>query len=78
MSRPKELHFFDRNWRKGCWYSSHFTPAPEHAHAEEATPTYTYDPTARQQMMETLPAASIVLCTNPPTVPTPATGIRGG
>ena len=76
MSRPKEVHFFDRHWTRGLdWYSSQFTPARAHVHAGESTPLYTYDAEARQRMVETLPRASIiVVLRDPPSARTPTTG----
>ena len=68
MSRPKEVHFFDRHWTRGLdWCSSQFTPARAHVHAGESTPLYTYDAEARQRMTETLPRASIIVVLRDPT-----------
>jgi len=67
MSMPRELHFFDRRWRRGLeWYSSHFDPTPEHVHAGESTPLYLYIPLARERMMATLPDAKIVVALRDP------------
>ncbi len=67
MSVPKELHYFDRYWRRGLdWYSSQFTPGPEHLHAGESTPVYLYRPAARRRMMTSLPDAKIVVALRDP------------
>lgn len=67
MSKPKELHFFDRRFRKGLdHYASHFTAGADLAHRGEATPVYMYDPAARRRMAETLPHAKIVVILRDP------------
>ncbi|QZY30224.1 sulfotransferase family protein [Nocardioides coralli] len=67
ISRPKELHFFDRRYRRGLeWYESQFTPRPHHRQVGEATPAYMYDPVARERLGATLPEARIlVILRNP-------------
>lgn len=65
--RPKEVHFFDREFDRGIdWYASHFRPGPEHVHAGEATPVYMYDHQARRRMAETVPDAKIVVILRDP------------
>ena len=67
MSRPKELHFFDRHWERGLdWYASQFTPGPDHQQFGESTPVYMYDAVGRQRMIETLPEARIVVILRDP------------
>ncbi len=61
MSRPKELHFFDRHWDRGLgWYAEQFTPGPRQVHAGESTPIYLYDTTSRQRLIDSLPEARMV------------------
>ncbi len=67
MSRPKELHFFDRHWDRGLdWYTSQFTPGAKHRQFGESTPVYMYDVIGRQRMIETLPDARIVVILRDP------------
>ena len=67
MSKPKELHFFDRRFKKGLGhYASHFVDGADHPHRGEATPVYMYDPEARRRMAETLPDAKIVVILRDP------------
>lgn len=67
MSKPKELHFFDRRHRLGLdYYASHFAGGAGHVHRGEATPVYMYDPDARRRMAETLPDAKIVVILRDP------------
>lgn len=67
MSRPKELHFFDRHFDRGLdWYREQFTMGGTHLHAGEGTPAYLYDPATRARMMETLPEAKIVVILRDP------------
>lgn len=61
MSKPKELHFFDRRYAMGWeWYESHFTPADNHLAWGEATPSYMYFEHSRNRIMQTLPDVRIV------------------
>jgi len=68
MSRPKEIHFFDRHWDRGLdWYEAHFSGRRRrHVHAGESTPTYMYRATSRQRMVETLPDARLVVILRDP------------
>jgi Sulfotransferase domain len=67
VSRPKEIHFFDRKWDKGLdWYFEHFTPTPTQVHAGESTPTYMYDADSRDRMAKTIPDAQIILILRDP------------
>lgn len=62
MARPKEVHFFDRDFEKGLgWYEEKFSSAPEGAVCGEATPAYIYEPTALARMAEVLPEAKLVV-----------------
>jgi hypothetical protein len=73
----KEIHFFDRNLRKGTrWYREHFPSALYRSYATrvlgrrfltgEATAAYLFYPHAPRRMAETVPAARlIVLLRNP-------------
>jgi hypothetical protein len=68
MSKPKELHFFDRHFKRGLdWYEQQFTPGPRHLHYGEGTPTYLYDDRARRRMTATLPDAKLVVILRNPT-----------
>lgn len=67
VSRPKELHFFDRHWDQGLdHYRAQFDPGPEQRVVCEATPIYMYDALARERMAQTLPSAKIVLILRDP------------
>lgn len=67
LSKPKELHFFDRRFDRGLdWYSSHFTPSPRHKQVGEATPAYMFDPDARRRFAEALPGIRIVVILRDP------------
>lgn len=61
MSKPKELHFFDRYYDRGLdWYTSCFEPGMRVAHQGESTPFYMYNPTARHRMLTTLPELKVI------------------
>lgn len=67
MSRPKELHFFDRQRDLGLeWYAQQFNPGPGEVQYGEATPTYMYDDDARTAMCESLPEARFVVILRDP------------
>ena len=67
VSTPKELHFFDRHFKRGPeWYAEQFTPGPEHAIVGEATPMYMADPLYRERMHSTLPDARILIILREP------------
>jgi hypothetical protein len=73
----KEVHFFDRNLRKGTtWYRGHFPSVLFRSYVTtvlrrrfmtgEATPAYIFYPHAPQRILETVPRAKlIVLLRNP-------------
>lgn len=61
MSNPKELHYFDKHLDRGLqWYSSQFSPGPEHVAWGESTPFYLYKDRAREAMVSALPEARFV------------------
>lgn len=67
VSRPKELHFFDRRRDRGLeWYSAQFTPGPEHLAWGESTPRYLYQDVAREEMARSLPDARYVVMLREP------------
>ncbi|MDP3894822.1 sulfotransferase domain-containing protein [Nocardioides sp.] len=67
MSRPKELHFFDRHHQRGLeWYADQFTPKPGETAIGEATPVYLYDAEARHRMDQMLPGARTVVILRDP------------
>ena len=63
VSRPKELHFFDRplRARAASGTPTQFSPRDRHAQIGEATPVYLDDPVARERLIQTLPDAKIVI-----------------
>ena len=68
MSRPKELHYFDRQYAEGLeWYERQFTPREGQIAWGEATPVYMYDPEARSRLSEALPATTVVVTLRDPT-----------
>ena len=69
MSRPKELHFFDRrkNLDRGLeWYAEQFSPGPKQIAWGEASPTYVYEEAARHALTDLLPDAKIVVILRDP------------
>lgn len=67
VSRPKELHFFDRHWAKGLdWYQQNFPAKPRHRAVGEGTPSYLFDPVVRERMHDTLPEARILISLREP------------
>jgi hypothetical protein len=67
VSRPKELHYFDRHYRNGLdWYSAAFQPTSEHRAWGEATPIYMYEPLARRRMCRDLPEVRLVIILRDP------------
>jgi hypothetical protein len=74
MSRPKELHFFSRRWRKGLrWYERHFRdPSPVRG---ESSPSYTFHPVWRnvpERMAAVVPQAKLIYVVGDPIVRTVA------
>ncbi len=62
MSKPKELHYFDRPKDRPLeWYANQFRPQPRHLAWGEGTPVYMYDSTARDRLVETLPDAKLIV-----------------
>jgi len=73
----KDVHFFDRRYRKGLtWYQGHFPMAWEKAYAQqirkrpfltgEASPSYLFHPLAPKRVAETLPHVKLIaLLRNP-------------
>lgn len=67
MSRPKELHFFDRNHQRGLeFYAGQFQPRPHHVAIGEATPVYMYDPSSRERISDLLPEVKLVVILRDP------------
>lgn len=67
VTRPKELHYFDRHFDRGAdWYSEQFTPAAGERVIGEATPIYMTDPVYHQRMHSTLPNARILVILREP------------
>lgn len=67
MSKPKELHFFDRRRAKGLdWYAEQFTPKGRQIAWGEASPTYIYEAVSREAMCEGLPDAGFVVILRDP------------
>ncbi len=73
----KDVHFFDRRYRKGLlWYRGHFPTVWEKAYAQhvlrrpfltgEASPSYLFHPYAPQRVAQTLPHVKLIaLLRNP-------------
>ena len=67
MSQPKEVHFFDVHFAKGCdWYRSHFPGAHSAKAIGEATPEYLYAPEAIPRIAATVPEVKILLMLRDP------------
>lgn len=68
VSRPKELHYFDRLHRRHdlAWYAEQFTPRPRHRAWGEATPSYLYEAAARERLCAELPETRIVVILRDP------------
>lgn len=67
MSRPKEIHFFDRHYEHGMgWYEAHFAEAQSNQVAGEATPAYMSAPGAIERMADSIPEALLILCVREP------------
>jgi len=67
MTRPKELHFFDRNYGQGWdWYESHFRPGPSHLAWGESSPAYMYFGFSRRRIAQSLPDVKIVVLLRDP------------
>lgn len=67
MSRPKELHYFDRNRDKGLdHYASLFEPKGKQIAWGEASPTYIYEEVSRHAMCDGLPDAKFVVILRDP------------
>lgn len=67
VSRPKELHYFDRHYRNGlAWYAEAFRPTGEHRAWGESTPIYMYEPLARRRMCRDLPEVRLVIILRDP------------
>ena len=67
VTRPKEIHYFDRHYAKGLeWYSSMFQPGPGQRAWGESTPLYMYEPLARRRMCRDLPDARLILILRDP------------
>jgi len=67
MSNPKELHFFDLNYKKGVpWYADHFAEAAAAQHVGESTPYYLFHPGVPALVAKHMPNCKfVVLLRNP-------------
>ena len=62
VARPKEIHFFDRHFKRGLeWYAEQFSPRDHHLQIGEATPAYLDDHVARKRITRTLPDLKVVI-----------------
>lgn len=60
VTRPKEVHYFDRNFARGeAWFRSHLTH-PERPLLGEVNPVYAYDPQVAERIAATYPEARLV------------------
>lgn len=67
VTRPKELHYFDRHFDRGReWYADQFSPGPAERVVGEATPIYMTDPVYHQRMHATVPDARILIILREP------------
>jgi hypothetical protein len=67
MSRPKELHFFDRQTDRGLdWYAAQFKPKAGQVAIGEATPVYMYEAESRERIAASLPEAKLVVILRDP------------
>jgi hypothetical protein len=67
MTRPKELHYFDRHYGRGAeWYAEQFSPAAGERLVGEATPIYMTDPLFHQRMRDTVPHVRILIILREP------------
>lgn len=66
MSRPKELHYFDRQRHDLAWYASQFQPEPHHTAWGEATPSYIFLDSARRRVARDLPDARFIVMLRDP------------
>lgn len=67
-SRLKEVHFADRNWKRGVdWYRKCFPESTENKVGLEATPNYLFHPHAARRMSSVLPTTTkfLVLIRDP-------------
>ena len=62
ICRPKEVHFFDRHFKRGLeWYAEQFSPRDHHLQIGEATPAYLDDHVARKRITRTFPDLKVVI-----------------
>ncbi len=67
MSKPKELHYFDRGHDQGPeWYAAQFRPGPRQKAWGEATPVYLYEQESRERLTATVPDARLVVILRDP------------
>jgi hypothetical protein len=61
MPPRKEIHFFDRRWRRGTdWYRRWFAEARGRRAVGESTPSYMYLPEVPPRMAQVVPQARLV------------------
>lgn len=66
-SRPKELHYFDKNFAKGeRWYRSHFQRRRHGELLLEASPYYLFHPLAAERAAGLLPDAKLIVLLREP------------
>lgn len=67
MSTPKEVHYYDINYKKGIeWYKSHFPFKWSTKLAGEASPYYIFHPHAPKRLKKDLPNAKIIMLLRDP------------
>lgn len=65
--RAKELHYFDRFYDRGpTWYAEQFPELKNGQITGEATPAYSYSPTARERMIADLPDVPVIMILRDP------------
>ena len=61
LARPKELHFFDREFHRGLdWYRERFAGVDGERVVGEATPSYLYRAEAVERMAAAVPSARLI------------------
>lgn len=67
MSRPKEIHYFDRHHARGeAWYRRHFADAAPGQRTGEATPMYSHSEAAMDRMAALCPDATLLMLLRDP------------
>ncbi len=67
MSNPKEVHYYDINYKKGlAWYKSHFPYKWNKKITGEASPYYIFHPHAPKRIHKDLPQVKIIMLLRDP------------